>query len=91
MGKSEYKFEGSVISDLVEVLSCGSHLLPCFIKQLDTDAEELLPRSVMSEEHGVIVVAALVCQAKKTISDVKTWVWAYAALIRYLKRTQIRV
>lgn len=56
-----YKHEGSVISDLVEVLRRGSHLLPCFIKQLDADAEELLPRAVMSEEHGVIIIAALVC------------------------------
>lgn len=45
---------------LVEVLGCGSHLLPGLVKQLDADAEELLPRAVVSEEHGMIVVAALV-------------------------------
>lgn len=54
-----------VNTNLIEVFSCGSHLLPGFIKQLDTDTEELLPCSVMSEEHGVVVVAALVSWEKK--------------------------
>lgn len=49
-----------VNGNLIEVFSGGSHLLPGFIKQLDADAEELLPCSVMSEEHGVVVVAALI-------------------------------
>lgn len=49
-----------VITNLIEVFSCGSHLLPGFIKQLDADTEELLPCSVMSEEHGVVVIAALI-------------------------------
>lgn len=49
-----------VNSNLIEVFSCGSHLLPGFIKELDTDTEELLPCSVMSEEHGVVVIAALI-------------------------------
>ncbi len=48
------------MSDLIEILSRGPHLLPGFIKQLDADTEELLPCSVMSEEHGMIVVAALI-------------------------------
>lgn len=56
------------ISDLVEVLSCGSHLLPGFIKQLDADTEELLPCPVMGEEHGVIIVAALISYTKEKIS-----------------------
>lgn len=46
--------------NLIEVFSRGSHLLPGFIKQLDADTEELLPCSVMSEEHGVVVIAALI-------------------------------
>ena len=50
----------SLIPHLVEVLGCGPHLLPGFIKQLNADTEELLPRPVMGEEHGVVVVAALV-------------------------------
>lgn len=49
-----------VNTNLIEVFSCGSHLLPCFIKQLDADTEELLPCSIMSEEHRVVIVAALV-------------------------------
>lgn len=49
-----------VNSNLIEVFSCGSHLLPGFIKELDADTEELLPCSVMSEEHGVVVIAALI-------------------------------
>lgn len=55
------------MSDLIEVLSCGSHLFPCFIEQLNADTEELLPRSVMSKEHGVVVVAAFVSCTKKNI------------------------
>lgn len=46
--------------DLVEVLCGGPHLLPGFIKQLDADAEELLPGPVMGEEHGVVVIAAFI-------------------------------
>ena len=46
-------------SDLVEVLCRGSHLLPGLVEQLDADTEELLPGSVMSEEHGVVVITAL--------------------------------
>lgn len=57
-------FESALISDLVEVFGCGPHLFPGFIKQLDADTEELLPCSVMGEEHGVVVVAALVSYRK---------------------------
>lgn len=53
--------ESALISDLVEVLSCSPHLLPGFIEQLNTDAEELLPGSVMGEEHGMIIVTAFIC------------------------------
>lgn len=49
-----------VNGNLIEVFSCSSHLLPGFIKQLDADAEELLPSSVMGEEHGVVVIAAFI-------------------------------
>lgn len=54
-----------VNTNLIEVFSCGSHLLPGFIKQLDADTEKLLPCSVMSEEHGVVVIAALISLKKK--------------------------
>lgn len=54
-----------VNNNLIEVFSCGSHLLPGFIKQLDADTEELLPCSIVSEEHGVVIVAALVSWKKK--------------------------
>jgi hypothetical protein len=40
--------------NLREVFSGSPHLSPGFIEQLDTDAEELLKRLVMTEEHGVI-------------------------------------
>ena len=61
----------ALISDLIEVFSCGSHLLPGFIKQLDADTEELLPCPIMSEEHGVIVVAALISYTRENISIIK--------------------
>ena len=61
----------ALISDLIEVLGCGPHLLPGFIKKLDADTEELLPCPVMSEEHGVVVVAALISCTKENISIVK--------------------
>lgn len=51
----------NVHTHLVEVLGCGSHLLPRFIQQLDADTEKLLPRSIMSEEHWMIIITALVC------------------------------
>lgn len=57
-----------LISDLVEVFSCGSHLLPSFIKQLDADTEKLLPCPVMGEEHGMIIVAALISYTEEKIS-----------------------
>lgn len=57
------------MSYLIEVFSCGPHLLPGFIKQLNADTEELLPRTVMSEEHGVVVIAALISYTKDTISN----------------------
>lgn len=57
-------------TDLVEVLGCGPHLLPGFVEQLDADAEELLPRSVVGEEHGVVVVTALVsCTQAKSANE----------------------
>lgn len=42
---------------LVEVFTCGSHLLPGFVQQLDADAEEFLEGAIMREEHGMEVVA----------------------------------
>lgn len=57
--------ENSLISDLVEVFSCGPHLLPGFIKQLDADTEELFPCTVMGKEHGVVVIAALIGYTKE--------------------------
>lgn len=42
---------------LVEVFTCGPHLLPGFVEQLDADAEELLEGAVVCEEHGVEVMA----------------------------------
>lgn len=54
-----------VNTNLIEVFGCGSHLLPGFIKQLDADTEEFLPCSVMSEEHGVVVIAALISFKKQ--------------------------
>lgn len=56
-----------LIFNLIEVLSCGPHLLPGFIKQLDADTEELLPCPIMREEHGVIVIAALISCMKENI------------------------
>lgn len=59
-----------VVQDLVEVLCCGSHLLPGFIEQLNADAEELLPCAVVSEEHRVVVVAAFIsCTREKYFHD----------------------
>lgn len=42
---------------LVEVFTCGSHLLPGFVQQLDADAEEFLEGAIVREEHGMEVVA----------------------------------
>lgn len=42
---------------LVEVFTCGSHLLPGFVEQLDADAEEFLEGAIVGKEHGVEVVA----------------------------------
>lgn len=61
-----------VNTNLIEVFGCGSHLLPGFIKQLDADAEELLPCSIMSEEHGVVIVAALVSWKKEREGEKNT-------------------
>lgn len=44
---------------LVEVFRRCSHFLPCFVQELDTNAEEFLKRSVVGEEHRVKVVAGL--------------------------------
>lgn len=41
---------------LVEVFTCGSHLLPGLVEQLDADAEEFLKGVIVGEEHGVEVV-----------------------------------
>ena len=60
LGREMFDCESALIPDLVEVLSGSPHLLPSFIKQLDADTEELLPCSVMGEEHWVIIVAALI-------------------------------
>lgn len=59
------------MAHLIEVFRCGPHLLPGFIEQLNADAEELLPRTVMSEEHGVVVIAALISYAKESTSNVR--------------------
>ena len=60
-------FSAARASDLVEILGRGPHLLPSLVEQLDADAEELLPGSLMGEEHGVVVVAAFIrCTGKKT-------------------------
>jgi hypothetical protein len=44
---------------LVEVFRCCPHFLPCFVQELNANAEEFLKRSVMGEEHRVKVVAGL--------------------------------
>lgn len=40
---------------LVEVLLRGSHLLPGFVEQLNTDTEEFLQQSILTEEDGMVV------------------------------------
>lgn len=42
---------------LVEVFTCGPHLFPGLVQQLDADAEKFLKGAIMGEEHGVKVVA----------------------------------
>ena len=42
---------------LVKIFTCGSHLLPGFVEQLNADAEEFLKGAIVGEEHGVEVVA----------------------------------
>lgn len=44
---------------LVEVFRRCPHFLPCFVQELDTNAEKLFKRSIMGEEHRVKVVAGL--------------------------------
>ena len=63
--------ESALISDLIEVLSCGPHLLPGFIEQLYADTEELLPGPVMSEEHGMVIIAALISYTEENIEGRK--------------------
>jgi len=52
--------------DLVEVLGRRPHLLPGLVQQLDANAKELLERTVVGEEHRVVVVASLVCCGRRS-------------------------
>lgn len=42
---------------LVEIFTCGSHLLPGLVEQLDADTEEFFKSAIVGEEHGVEVMA----------------------------------
>lgn len=62
------------LTDFIKVLGGGPHLLPGFIEQLDADAEEFLPCSVMSEEHGMVVVAALISFGSNNNNICQAWI-----------------
>lgn len=44
----------TLYTDLGKVLHRCPHLSPCFVEELYTDAEELLKRLVMAEQHWVV-------------------------------------
>lgn len=51
---------------LVEIFTCGSHLLPGLVEQLDADTEEFFKSAIVGEEHGVEVMAVFTgCGHKK--------------------------
>lgn len=68
LGVSSQQPEGLGGTDLVEVLSRRPHLLPGLVQQLDADPKELLERSVVGEEHRVVVIASFVCYGEETVS-----------------------